>query len=172
MRRRNREFDRLPGRLQRIGLHKDSAITAVGRKPALDDFQIANHQRSLVLAERSRAGMADEDRRCADMTKAALPGAQAEIDVLEISAVIIFRQGADGVETAARYIKTKADSIGNIDHAADVSLHRSCTEDRVRLRPRVPERGQVFDCVQASLSVCDLAQGNALIAAQRLITLT
>ncbi len=91
MRWRHRKFDRLPGGFQRISQKKDRAFAAVCRKPALDDGQITNHKRSLLLPERPRAGMADKDRRRADVAKAVLPGPQAEIDVLQISAVVILR---------------------------------------------------------------------------------
>jgi hypothetical protein len=57
-----------------------------------------------------------------------------------------------------------AQAFLNIDHAADVTLHRRRAEDRVGLRARVAELGQILDRVQACLPVRDVHVEVVLLA--------
>ena len=68
--------------------------------------------------------MSDIYRWRADVAKAVGTCPEAEIDILEIASLKIFRKSANGIETVARNIKAKPDAAWHVDRVVRVGNAR------------------------------------------------
>ena len=66
--------------------------------------------------------MADKNRRGANVPEPLLACAQAEVHILQISAVEMFGQQTDRIQTSTGHIETESNSTWNIDDMACIDV--------------------------------------------------